>query len=108
MAVVKEELLAELEREVAVDQLLYAVVVVQLVVEKNQKIAEDTAVNIRSYLYGMGLKNLLDHDNNVHTLVYGNLTLELPLATAQISSSRSCSWGKSPRPLTKSSTSIRS
>ena len=33
MAVVKEELLAELEREVTVDQLLYAVVVVQQVVE---------------------------------------------------------------------------
>ena len=34
-------------------------------------------LNIRSYLYGMGLKNLLDIDNNVYTLVYGNLTLEL-------------------------------
>ena len=37
----------------------------QQVVERNQKIAEDTADNIRSYLYEMDLNNLLDDDNNV-------------------------------------------
>jgi len=46
-------------------------------IERNQKIAEETADNIRSYLYEMDLNNLLDEDNNVEKLVYGNLTPEL-------------------------------
>ena len=59
MAVVKEELLAELEREVTVDQLLYAVVVVQQVVEAHPvQVAPDVNSSIVSYLLIL-LNNLL-------------------------------------------------
>jgi hypothetical protein len=43
-------------------------------IEENKKFAEETADNIRSYLYEMDLTNLLDEENNVENLVYGNLT----------------------------------
>jgi hypothetical protein len=46
----------------------------QRTIEENKKVAEETADNIRSYLYEMDLNNLLDEENNVENLVYGNLT----------------------------------